>query len=357
MKKDFKKQFDEVKVLYSIAIALFVVGILALIWFAYQGVAARRARQALVTLPQEQEVGQDDDREQCKRFRYDGQCLGEGEAQPQMIAIMVENHIEARDLSGIQEASIVYEAPVEGNITRFMALYPADAKVEKVGPVRSARPYYLQWLSEYGNAMYMHVGGSPKALEEIEEFGIFDLNEFYHGWDYWRSEDRSAPHNVYTSSELWNDALEQEDHEVRDFEMWKYAMPTSTCQSDCFERVAISYSSPYYKPVWTWDRDSNRYLRSERGNSIAYVADSVVIMYTRSTVLDEVGRLALFTKGEGLVQIFQNGNMVEGLWKKGERTDRTRFVDNKGKEIGLHPGKVWVTVVTQSTDVDYIGEQ
>ncbi|HLC70188.1 MAG TPA: DUF3048 domain-containing protein, partial [Patescibacteria group bacterium] len=93
---------------------------------------------------------------------------------PQVVAVMIDNHIDARPQSGLAVASVVYEVPVEGSITRFMALYDGDDLVEEVGPVRSARAYYLDWLSEYGDALYLHVGGSPEALNLIKKRSIFD---------------------------------------------------------------------------------------------------------------------------------------------------------------------------------------
>lgn len=354
MKKLFQKKFDEAQVLYVIAGGLLVVGILALIWFGYQRVSANRASQALVTVPAQEGQETVSGEDECEKFRFDGKCLGKEDKQPQMVAVMVENHIESRDLSGVQDAAIVYEAPVEGNITRFMALYEAGIKVNKVGPIRSARPYYLDWLAEYGDALYMHVGGSPAALEKITETKVFDLNEFYKGWFYWRAEDRYAPHNVYTSSEMWKSALEQEKREVNDFEAWKFSSSLEACQEDCINRIEVSYSSPYYKPVWSYDIKSKRYTRSERGSGIGYLTDNLVLVYTRSVVLDEVGRLGLFTTGEGLVQIFSGGKIYEGKWKKEEANSKMRFVDAQGNEIPLRPGKIWISIVTQNHSVDYI---
>src|SRR5690606_23920743 len=128
---------------------------------------------------------------------------------PRTVGIMIENHYDARPLSGLADASVVYEAPVEGNYTRFLAVFPEDAEVQKIGPVRSARTYYLDWVSEYPDMLYMHVGGSPDALEKIKTHGIFDFNEFYRGWYYWRDSGRYAPHNVYTSSALFQKAMDE----------------------------------------------------------------------------------------------------------------------------------------------------
>jgi len=99
---------------------------------------------------------------ECEFVRIiDGQCVDTtDEVRPKLVVVAVDNHPKARPQSGLNSARVVYEAPVEGGYTRYMALYLVDDDVGKVGPVRSARPYFLDWLSEYGKPMYMHVGGS-----------------------------------------------------------------------------------------------------------------------------------------------------------------------------------------------------
>ena len=115
-------------------------------------------------------------------------------------AATIDNITVARPQSGISKASLVYEAPVEAGITRFLAIYPEGEDVERIGPVRSARPYFLDWAAEF-DALFVHVGGSPEALEKLRAYDMRDLNEFFNGAYFWRDRSRSAPHNTYTSTE------------------------------------------------------------------------------------------------------------------------------------------------------------
>ncbi|GAF86264.1 unnamed protein product, partial [marine sediment metagenome] len=112
------------------------------------------------------------------------------------LSIMVENSEGARPQSGLDKANIVYEALAEGGITRFLAIY-YDQDAEEVGPIRSARPYFVSKSLEH-QAIYVHVGGSEEAYNFIKEEKIDDINEFVDFQPFWRSKDRDPPHNLYT---------------------------------------------------------------------------------------------------------------------------------------------------------------
>lgn len=95
------------------------------------------------------------------------------------MGVMIENHEDSRPQSGLSSADIVYESVAEGGITRFMGIYYCEAALGNVtlGPVRSARTYFLDWVSEYGGyPIYVHVGGGntpnkANALGQIEDYG------------------------------------------------------------------------------------------------------------------------------------------------------------------------------------------
>lgn len=112
-------------------------------------------------------------------------------------AVMIENSLDARPQSGLLDAGVVYEAIAEGGITRFMALFQ-EGQPSYIGPVRSARPYYVEWLAPYG-ATYAHAGGSPEAISLISTLGIKDMDHGANGNSYTRVDTRFAPHNLYTS--------------------------------------------------------------------------------------------------------------------------------------------------------------
>jgi len=353
MKKIKLKRVSQSTVLFTIAGIIFFFGCLLLYFFVF-GASSQKKGMVLSLGPSVlQSVGQEED---CPiQNMLTGECLDE-EKQQHIRAVMIENHVEARPVSGLSDASIVYEAPVEGNITRFMALFLDDASVDQIGPVRSARPYYLDWLSEYDGALYAHVGGSPEALEALKNYKIFDLNEFYRGWFFWRSQTRYAPHNTYTSSNLLDKAWEQYGDNIETLiDPWlfenNFTTSTQECLENCVNSLEITYSSPNYKPTWKYVKEENLYKRTEKGNSVTFSADTLIVQRVQSKVIDGVGRLNIETVGGGDVLIFQNGKVIEGMWKKPQRTERTRFFDTENKEIALHPGTIWITIVPQTVDV------
>lgn len=297
------------------------------------------------------------------RRALDGVCVSSSAEQyPKLVAVMIENHPDARPQSGLADASIVYEAPVEANYSRFMAVFPATAEVEKVGPVRSARPYYVSWAQEYAEPMYMHVGGSPDALEKIDNDGVFDMNEFYRGWYFWRSKDRFAPHNTYTSNQLWGKAWNDYGKEKKSdgYASWTYDdAPLVACTEDCASIITATFLAPSYQAVWKHNTSTNQYERYQGGkphidqNGKPIIADTVIVQRVETTVLDAVGRIMMDTLANGKAIVFRDGHAVQGTWTKETKKGRTKWVNNEGKEIPLRSGKIWIEVVNQVGNATY----
>jgi len=348
----------EVRALYMASGVLLLSGLLLLIWFA-----TRSFSPPLFV----DEIDEGNDGivvvKECPYRRVlDGVCVGTPEERVvPVIAVMIENHTEARPQSGLARASVVYEVPVEGNYSRFLALFPMDLEIGKVGPVRSARPYFLDWVREYGTPMYMHVGGSPASLAMLRDTATyFDFNEFYRGQYFWRSTDRRAPHNTYTSSENWQAGWERyvrDDVYVQSSASWVYG-EVEACTDTCVSRVTVSFAPPTYQAVWTYTTSSQQFLRAQAGrphsdqDGVQISADTVVVQYVTTRVLDNEGRLSMDTIGTGDALVFVKGNMIEGVWKKESIDEKTRFFDMNGEEIVFSPGNIWIEVVNQIGSVE-----
>lgn len=304
--------------------------------------------------------------EYCQFRRVlDGVCVAtESEVNPKLAAIMIENHHEARPQAGLSEASIVYEAPVEGNIPRFLAIFPITTSTnsEAIGPVRSAREYYLDWVREYGTPYYLHVGGSPEALNHIKTYDINDVNEFYFGDIYfWRSPERAAPHNTYTSSIMLSTLAEKRTEQYTNdtFAGWAFA-PQLACTDDtCITDVEINFGGYGYDVRWTYDREKNHYLRShgtdphrDVNHNQRIIADTIIIQHVTTKVYDDYGRLTMTDIGSGMVQVIQAGKELRGTWKKDSGAARTVWLDEDGHEITLNPGKIWIEVVNGVTEIE-----
>jgi len=278
---------------------------------------------------------------------------------PPLFAVQIENMVDARPLSGISRANLVYETLAEAGITRLLAFFTADADVSEIGPVRSARPYFLDWAEEFG-ALYAHSGGSPEALRLIPQYDIWDLNEFAYGRFFWRSKSRYMPHNLYTSTELLNDAFEVREGEVKNFTPWQFKDEVTEEARPTEEgRVKIYFSTKTYEAGWQYNREANDYLRYQAGliqqdrDGSEVRAKNIVVQFTSVVVLDEVSRKKIKTIGSGDAIVFQDGIRIDGIWEKEARGERTKFFDESGAEIKFNPGVTWVEVVPIGTDVEF----
>lgn len=289
-----------------------------------------------------------------------GGVLTKEEMSPAVVGIMIDNHSAARPQQiGLDEARVVYEAPVEGGITRFFALFNRDQDVVKVGPVRSARPYFLDWLREYGDALYMHSGGSPDALYKIKTAGIFDANEFYWGGYYKRDYRFEAPHNLFTSGSDWQKIFSENsaDRKILDWEGWKFGKDESTATSTSLSVLKIKYSSNYIIE-WKYSVASGtfaRYLNGEQyqtNDDKPVNASTVIVQMVTEKILDDVGRLEIDTVGSGEARVSRDGKLIRGTWKKTSGSARTKFFDENDQEISLTPGQTWVQIVPQSGVVE-----
>lgn len=288
----------------------------------------------------------------------DGTKVEKDKAIRHPLAVMVENHPEARPQVGLDKASIIYEAITEGGITRFMAVYgPYDTN--KVGPVRSARTYYIDWLSEF-NAFYVHVGGNLDALDKIKADNILDLDEFTIGDKaYWREPKAgiAIEHTMYADINKLYDIALNEKHwpKTSDFTALKFKEPLEIALRGAGQKVQINFSSESYNVVWTYEPKTNTYLREMGGeihkdrNTQKQLASSNIIIQEMArqeatTAINESG-WKMDTIGEGKVKVFSQGKEVNGTWKKANRTSRTIFYDDKGKEIIFTPGQFWIEIV------------
>lgn len=277
---------------------------------------------------------------------------------PRVIAVMVDNHPDARPQSGLSIASVVYEAPVEGGFTRYFALFSSDQAVDKVGPVRSARPYFLDWLSEYGTPVYLHSGGSPDALTEIKRRGLFDANEFYWGEYYWRGDEADPPHNLFTKSNLWQTLAEKfgASHPTTTWSSWVFN-DTPAVTSSSVKAISIHYTADY-TVGWRYESDRQKYQRLINGQLFSdrelrpVSADNIIILEMPVQVLDEEGRKAIATVGAGSARVVRRGKLIRGTWKKTAVGDRTRVYDMNGNEVTLVPGKTWVEILPPATTIE-----
>lgn len=297
------------------------------------------------------------------------------------LAIMIENHTEARPQSGLTNADIIYEAIAEGGITRFMALFYCDLADVQVGPVRSARTYFLDWLGEY-DALYAHVGGAntpgpADALSQIIRYEVKDLNQFSIGFPvFWRDYQRlghpvATEHTMYsTTQKLWEVGAKRGWTATdsanlrwdRNFTPWKFKDDSG---GGNVSGITVNFwdSQPNYIVEWNYDAASNSYKRKngephmDLNNNAQLAAKVIIIQFQKEANANDgyPGNVHLLygTTGGGKALIFQDGNVQEGKWIKSSRTSRSKYVDSGNKEILLNKGQIWIQTVPEGSKVEY----
>ncbi len=273
--------------------------------------------------------------------------------------IMIENSLDARPQSGLLNAGVVYEAVAEGGITRFLALYQ-EAQPKYIGPVRSVRPYYLDWLMPFKGSI-AHVGGAPRALQDIRAYRIHDLDQFFNPGAYSRIAERAPPHNVYTKMANLDALNKAKGFKGTDFPGFprKPESPASKSQRNA-NRINLSISSFNFGVSYTYSPSKNIYLRRLAGSahtdlkSHKQLAPKVVIAMVIHRGIDSDGQHTKYaTKGSGRVFVFQDGKVTIGTWKKSTRTTQVHFYKKDGSEISLNPGQTWITVVDSTSSVSF----
>ncbi|MFQ5452083.1 MAG: DUF3048 domain-containing protein [Candidatus Paceibacterota bacterium] len=303
------------------------------------------------------------------------------------LGVMIENHEDARPQSGLSSADIIHEAVAEGGITRFLVIfYCKDAKF--VGPIRSARVYFLDMLRGYGEyPLYVHVGGAntpgpADALGMIRKLGwdgYNDMNQFsvafpYFYRDYDRNPGVATEHTMYSSTQkLWKYAKEKrkltevdEDGALWDesFEPWEFidgdpvSNPTKKISYEFWE------GKDPYSVTWKYDLKTNSYLRfhgdgkahTDKNTGKQLAPKNVVVVFMRESAAQDgyKGQHLLYgTTGTGKAIVFQNGDVIEGTWSKRKETSTLILKDSSGSEIKFVRGQIWISMVPTGVDVNY----
>lgn len=291
----------------------------------------------------------------------------EGATKRPVMAVMIENSPEARPQSGLKQGGVIYEAIAEGGITRFLVLYQ-ESRPGLIGPVRSVRPYYVEWASAYDPSV-VHVGGSQRALSMIRSgnYGQ-DLDQFFNGSYYWRTTDRVAPHNVYTSFDKLDALRSAKGKTASTFQGFarkdamtpakiKAARESGAVQANS---INLDISTGQFHVEYAYQPDSNTYKRSQGGMAHVDREDDqitpavvVAIKVPMSIGLEDGYREQITTTGSGKTYVFQDGSVFEGTWSREGEKARLVLTGSDGKEIALNRGQTWITAVPDNKGVSW----
>ncbi len=279
------------------------------------------------------------------------------------IAVMVENHIDARQQSGYNSADIVYETLAEGGITRTMPIFWGHS-VKEIGPVRSARQYFVEWLLPY-DPLYMHIGyastNDPRtnAGGTIYSYGVKTLNR---SGTFWRVNTKYAPHNAYTSTELLYEKAQDYGYTGNPSKItsWKFKNDAKLEDRGESMTAAVTFfqrlnNGGMYDVTWKYDRNRNVYLRYEANGTDPYTdANTGAVVYAKNVILQRVNATSAYDSGSRMIidvtssgdgKLLRDGNVINITWKKQAFESRTQYFDSSGKEIEFNRGTIWVVGV------------
>ena len=287
-----------------------------------------------------------------------GLMVTEKVASQHPIALMIDDAPGARPQSGFTAAAVVWHAPAEGGVPRYMMLFQ-DQMPKDVGPVRSARQYFITWAAEW-RAVYGHVGGSPQALATLRAKGngqlVYNADEFRWGGTYYRRiSSRSAPHNVYSDAKalrIMATKVGAKNELLKP--VWRFGKdaPFAERPSGGIIRVVYPQNSVEYR----YDKATNTYLRGVSGQAKQLdkatgkrvAPKNVIVMMVSFGALNDGSnkhRLEARSIGTGKAWIATNGRTIQGTWKKSSITGPTRFFDKNGEPVRLTAGQTFIQVM------------
>ena len=278
------------------------------------------------------------------------------------IAVMIDNHNQAWPQAGLNKAYLVYEAIVEGGETRLMALFKG-VTVDKIGPVRSSRHYFLDYAME-NDAIYAHFGWSPQAQSDITKYSIDNINGITESEStFWRVKDKSAPHNAVTSTEALLKAAKAKRYKTTSDK--KSVLNYTTDDVNLEDgQGATSVTIPHstlQTVKYEYDEQNQVYKRYARkkaqtdwdtGNSIT--TKNIIITFCDNYTLpdsEDKGRQGLKNTGTFDGYYITNGKAIKIKCIKEARNTQTKYQDLQGNEIKVNDGNTWINICPKNAKV------
>lgn len=268
-------------------------------------------------------------------------------AKRPILGIMIENSTFARPQTGVGSAGIVFESVTEGGITRYLTMFQENFPTE-IGPVRSIRPYFVNWLMGFDTSI-AHVGGSAPALDLVEQRNTKTLSQFTHPEPYYRRSDREAPHDMYTRTKDLRDLQQKLGHKTAEFKEIPRSAD-SPAQTPDATKISINYSGPDFAVEFRYDKTSNVYKRFLAG-SPDVDADTKKQIAVKNLVVLKMSSPTVEAIGTGQAIIYKDGTFQKATWKQSTFRERVVLTDSQGNEIPLNRGNTWFAVVPSTGTV------
>ena len=278
------------------------------------------------------------------------------------IALMIDNVGSARPQAGLNDAYMVYEIIVEGKQTRLMALFKG-ADLDKIGPVRSSRHYFLDYALE-NDAIYVHYGWSPKAKSDISSLGVNNINGIYESSSsFWRVKDKSAPHNVVTSTKKILEIAKRKGYSKTST---KESVLNYTAEEVNLEEgiAATSIKLPYsnsYSVSYKYDSETKKYtryynktLQKDWKTKETVQTKNIIVTSAKNSLLNDGSgkdRQNLSNIGTLDGYYITNGKAIKIKCYKSSRKEQTVYKDLEGNEIKVNDGNTFVQIVPLTSKV------
>ncbi len=316
---------------------------------------------------QKPEPEPEDTHEGEARSLLTGEWVPEENVTKRPVAIMFGNTTDALPQYGIGEADVLYECLVEGGLTRLMGIFDDYTDAQKYGSVRSCRLYYAHIAKEY-DAIYSHYGQADIAKSYLNSDAIDNLNGLDGAVEsvmYYRSSDRRAPHNVFTTPDGITAGIDKKSYrtEYADGYAGHFAFFDGDEPMELNGSRAAVMKTPY-KSSKTWfvyDEATGTYKRfqyqkehidGENGNQLAFT--NVIFQFVPGRVIDGKGRMEFDTVGNGTGKYFTGGKYVDITWSKADLGSPSLFYDGNGDQLAMNPGKTCICIITTDS-ADNIG--
>lgn len=280
------------------------------------------------------------------------------------IAVMIDNHKAAMPQAGLNDAYAVYEMIVEGGETRLMALFKG-ANLDKIGPIRSSRHYYLDYALE-NDAIYVHFGWSPQAQSDISKLRVNNINGISESsTSFWRVSDKSAPHNAVSSTSKILEIAKRKGYATTSTKksVLNYvADPVELDSTIKADKVTIPYSTSN-TVKYEYDQTTKRYVRYSRDTKqvdwdtkeTVTVKNIIIVKCENSTLNDgeNKGRQTLNNVKTLKGYYVTNGKAIEITAEKSSRSEQTVYKDLNGKEIEVNDGNTFFQICPIDSKVTF----
>ncbi|WP_346698841.1 DUF3048 domain-containing protein [Catenibacillus scindens] len=277
------------------------------------------------------------------------------------VAVMINNIEEATSQQcGTSAADILYEAVVEGNITRLMAIFQDTSKIERVGSVRSARHNYLDFASNY-DAIYCHYGQSIYATNKIQQEGLLTVSENV-GSAYFQDNTYPAPHHIFASGETLEAGISQigAGRNLPDGYEGGLVFNTEDTDPD-YGTIANNVSIPfvYSKSTLEYDSATKLYKKYQYGaphvdanNNEQLTFKNIIIQYAQyADIPGGSGCQDITLYGEGKGIYITDGKAVDITWERSDGSVPTTYYIEDGTQLKINPGKTYIAVVPENFNI------